>query len=81
MNEKIDDLRSTEEFFAPQARERYVLENVFWVPLSNRSVRHSSTSHALPEPRSETPTTNGKVSSLDATELGSLSNIQQRPTY
>jgi len=52
MNEKIDP-RPTEEISAPQAKEKFILEDVFWVPLGNRSDRHSSTSHALPEPRSE----------------------------
>jgi hypothetical protein len=53
MNEKIDDPRSTEEISAPQARERYVLENVFWVPLSNCRFSHSSSSLVPPEPHSE----------------------------
>jgi hypothetical protein len=60
VNEKIHP-RPTEEISAPHAEEKYVLEDVFWVPLSNCRFRQS-TSLVLPEPRSENHD-NGKVSS------------------
>ena len=69
MNEKIS-LRSSGAISSSQEKRKYVLADVFWVPLS--SYRRSSSS-VLPELRSEEPDL-GEVSDSGENESGSANN-------
>jgi hypothetical protein len=71
MNEKIRARRLAANSTS-DGEKKYVLEDVFWVPISNCSHTHS-TSSALHAPRSEKLDTR-EVSSSDKTELGSANN-------
>jgi hypothetical protein len=71
MNEKIR-ARPSAANSTSDGEKKYVLEDVFWVPISNCSHRHS-TSSALDAPRPEKLETR-EVSSSDKTELGSANN-------
>jgi len=72
-NEKIHP-RSSETISAPQGERKYILEGVFWVPISNCSSRHS-TSLVLPELHSKKFDT-VEVSSSDETELDRADNLR-----
>jgi hypothetical protein len=71
MNEKIRARRSAANSRS-EGERKYVLEDVFWVPISNCSHRRS-TSSALDAPRPEELDTR-EVSSSGKTELGSANN-------
>ena len=69
MNEKIGP-RPSEAISSPQENRKYVLEGVFWVPLSSCS---RSTSSALSELRSEELDL-GETSDSGETKSGSAKN-------
>jgi hypothetical protein len=71
MNEKLRAQRPDANP-APDGERKYVLEGVFWVPISNSSHRRS-TSSALPAPRPENLDTS-EGASAGKTEFGSANN-------
>jgi hypothetical protein len=71
MNEKIRARRPAANSTSDGER-KYVLEDVFWVPISNCSHTHSTPS-AIHPPRPEELDTR-EVSSSGKTELGSANN-------
>jgi hypothetical protein len=71
MNEK-PRARRPDANYGPAGESKYVLEGVFWVPVSNSSHRRSNSS-ALPAPRPENLDTR-EVASASETELGSANN-------
>ena len=80
MNEKINPgfSRATS---CSQGKTKYVLEDVFWVPISNCSSRHS-TLPALIKPHSKKPDI-GEVSGSDKSEIrasGTAASRVQQPT-
>jgi hypothetical protein len=60
--------------FRVPGKKKYVLEDVFWVPISNSRWRHCS-SHVLPELHTEELDT-GEVASAGETEVGSAINLR-----
>jgi hypothetical protein len=79
MNEKINPgfSRATS---CSQGKTKYVLEDVFWVPISNCSSRHF-TLPAFIEPHSKKPVI-GEVSGSDESETlasGTAASLVQRP--
>jgi hypothetical protein len=80
MNEKINRLTSAATACS-EGKTKYVLEDVFWVPISNCSARHF-TLPGRPELHSKKPDIT-EVSSLDESETSASSNpasLVQRPT-
>jgi hypothetical protein len=80
MNEKINP-RAPAATSCSEGKTRYVLEDVFWVPISNSSARHFTLPGRL-ELHSKKPDV-GEVSSLDESETWASSTVVslvQRPT-
>ena len=80
MNEKINP-RSSAATCCSERKTKYVLEDVFWVPISNCSARHSTLPGRLELHSKKVDV--GEVSSLDESETRASSTVVplvQRPT-
>jgi len=80
MNEKINPGASAGTSRS-EGKTKYVLEDVFWVPVSNCSARHFTLPDRL-ELHSKKPDI-GELSSLDESETwasGTAASLVQRPT-